>query len=95
MLRIGFAEPAGFSEGASCPCGKRRTSMFGALRVLSAGFAATEGHRKGKGRSKSESGSRIKGKSPFAGTCINLEFEAAVHGRLPSSSSRVRTGGAA
>src|SRR3546814_4363638 len=29
----GFAEPAGFSEGASCPRGKRRTSMCGALRV--------------------------------------------------------------
>src|SRR5690606_31300514 len=25
-LRTGSAEPAGFSEGASCPCGKRRTS---------------------------------------------------------------------
>src|SRR5690606_677232 len=29
-LRAGSAEPAGFSEGASCPCGKRRTSLCGA-----------------------------------------------------------------
>src|SRR3546814_15165499 len=35
VLRTGSAEPAGFSEGASCPRGKRRTSMCGALRVLS------------------------------------------------------------
>src|SRR3546814_150202 len=30
VLRTGFAEPAGFSEGASCPRGKRRASMRGA-----------------------------------------------------------------
>src|SRR3546814_9142859 len=30
VLCTGFAEPAGFSEGASCPRGKRRTSMCGA-----------------------------------------------------------------
>src|SRR5690606_34743556 len=36
VLRTGSAEPAGFSERASCPRGKRRTSMCGALRVLSA-----------------------------------------------------------
>src|SRR5690606_21327652 len=46
MLRIGFAEPAGFSERASCPRGKRRASMHGALRVLSAGSAATERPRR-------------------------------------------------
>src|SRR5690606_19488459 len=33
VLRTGFAEPAGFSERASCPRGKRRTFMCGALRV--------------------------------------------------------------
>src|SRR5690606_17090130 len=46
MLRIGFAEPAGFSERASCPRGKRRTSMCGALQVLSARSAAAEGPRR-------------------------------------------------
>src|SRR5690606_38534545 len=50
-LRVGFAEPAGFSERASCPRGKRRTSMCGALRVLSAGSAATEGPRRSRSRS--------------------------------------------
>src|SRR3546814_115363 len=49
----GFAEPAGFSEGASCPCGKRRTSLCGALRVLSAGSAASEGPLKVKINSNS------------------------------------------
>src|SRR5690606_27317672 len=43
VLRTGSAEPAGFSEGASCPRGKRRTSMCGAQRVLSADSAAAEG----------------------------------------------------
>src|SRR5690606_10685901 len=45
-LRVGFAEPAGFSEEASCLRGKRRASMRGALRVWSAGSAATEGPRR-------------------------------------------------
>src|SRR5690606_12208052 len=57
MLRIGFAEPAGFSEGASCPRGKRRTSMCGALRVLSAASAASEGPRVSKAKVKINSNS--------------------------------------
>src|SRR5690606_32417850 len=48
----GSAEPAGFSERASCPRGKRRASMRGALRVLSAGSAATEGPRRSRSRSR-------------------------------------------
>src|SRR3546814_6610013 len=35
----------GIFRGASCPRGKRRTSLCGALRVLSAASAATEGPR--------------------------------------------------
>src|SRR3546814_924706 len=93
MLCIGFAEPAGFSEGASCPRGKRRTSMCGALRVLSAGSVATEGPREGKSRSKVKS--TIKCKHCNADSCTNLAFLAAAHGCFPSSSRRVRTGGAA
>src|SRR5690606_18819397 len=53
VLRTRFAEPAGFSERASCPRGKRRTSLCGALRVLSAGSAATEGPRRSRSRSRS------------------------------------------
>src|SRR3546814_5542758 len=45
VLCTGFAEPAGFSERASCPRGKRRTSLCGALRVLSAASAASDGPR--------------------------------------------------
>src|SRR5690606_35821071 len=51
----GFAEPAGFSEEASCLRGKRRASMRGALRVWSAGSAATEGPRRSRSRSRSRS----------------------------------------
>src|SRR5690606_18803522 len=47
----GFAEPAGFSEEASCLRGKRRASMRGALRVWSAGSAASEGPRRSRSRS--------------------------------------------
>src|SRR5690606_31009491 len=39
---------SGFSERASCPRGKRRTSMCGPLRVLSADSAATEGPRRSR-----------------------------------------------
>src|SRR5690606_7465796 len=48
VLRTGPAEPAGFSEEASCLRGKRRASMRGALRVLSAASAATEGPRRSR-----------------------------------------------
>src|SRR5690606_5342560 len=51
----GSAEPAGFSERASCPRGKRRTSMCGALRVLSADSAATEGPWRSKAKDNSNS----------------------------------------
>src|SRR5690606_19490537 len=50
VLRTGFAEPAGFSEEASCLRGKRRASMRGALRVLSAASAATEGPRRSRSK---------------------------------------------
>src|SRR3546814_12471502 len=46
----GFAEPAGFSERASCPRGKRRQSMCGALRVSSTDSAAAEEPRTASAR---------------------------------------------
>src|SRR3546814_18102668 len=55
----GFAEPAGFSEGASCPRGKRRPSMCGALRVCSAASAATEGPPGSRERQKTKSKAKI------------------------------------
>src|SRR3546814_15019190 len=58
VLRTGSAEPAGFSEGASCPRGKRRTSMCGALRVLSAASAATEGPRRSTARARARTRAR-------------------------------------
>src|SRR3546814_5331083 len=76
------------SDLASCPRGKRRTSMCGALRVLSAGSVATEGPREGKSRSKVKS--TIKCKHCNADSCTNLAFLAAAHGCFPSSSRRVR-----
>src|SRR5688572_11757792 len=57
----GSAEPAGFSEEASCLRGKRRTSLCGALRVLSAGSAATEGPRRSRSRSTSMATATAKG----------------------------------
>src|SRR5690606_25985109 len=60
-LRVGFAEPAGLSEEASCLRGKRRTSLCGALRVWSAGSAATEGPRRSRSRSTATATSTAKG----------------------------------
>src|SRR3546814_16705275 len=69
----GFAEPAGFSEGASCPCGKRCTSMCSALRVWSAGSSATVGAREGKSRrerTRTEEGKRVSERVDLCGALI-------------------------
>src|SRR3546814_2650576 len=64
--------------------------MCGALRVLSAGSAATEGPREGKSRSKVKSTIKVKGtikcKHCNADSCTNLAFLAAAHGCFPSRS---------
>ena len=57
--------------------------MCGALWVLSAGSAASEGTRK------------INSKGQGTGTCVCMEPGFSTHGCFPSLSSRVRTGGAA
>src|SRR5690606_1397525 len=82
-LRAGSAEPAGFFEGASCPCEKRRTSMCGALRVLSAGSAATEGPRGSRSRSRARSTSNAKAKAAALGhgaVCEGLCVQLALTG---------------
>src|SRR3546814_14600503 len=51
----GFADPAGFAQGASCPRGKRRPSLCGALRVGSAASSDPYGPRGARARPTSTS----------------------------------------
>src|SRR5690606_32239513 len=95
MLRIGFAEPAGFSEGASCPRGKRRTSMCGAPWILSAAPAATEGPPKvkvyGKGKGKGIDHRATVGAAEAASSALALVGAASAASFLPRGAKCLST----
>src|SRR3546814_14605456 len=50
VLRLGFAEPAGPSEGASCPLGKNPKSLCGAPGVWTAATAPLGGTPRSRAR---------------------------------------------